>query len=111
MYVAAENFIYKLSGNLEQNFNFFYICFGHELISYAWFEVFMAMKIQVEVFRVVIPTSQRSLVSYHNTILRHNPEDLDLNELILTLIQSLFLQVLFIHFRIFILIFCHNYRW
>jgi hypothetical protein len=53
------------------------------------FEVFSALRIQVQVVWVVTPCSvdmkmeasrfSETLVSYHNTLLRHNPEDLDLN--------------------------------
>jgi hypothetical protein len=49
------------------------------------FEVFTAVKIQVEVSWVVTPCivvmavwTTETLVSYHNTKRRHNPEDLDL---------------------------------
>jgi hypothetical protein len=63
----------------------------------AKFEVFTAVKVQVEFFRFVTPCSvvedhavsifrvmeaagsSETLVSYHITTRRHNPEDLDLS--------------------------------
>jgi hypothetical protein len=46
------------------------------------FEVFAAVKIQVQVFwvkKMEAARSSKTLISYHNTTFHNNPEDLDLN--------------------------------
>jgi hypothetical protein len=54
------------------------------------FLVFTAVKIQIEVFWVMMVAAQSSetSVSYHNTTQRHNPHDLDFKVLWLSLSEG-----------------------
>jgi hypothetical protein len=55
---------------------FYYVSKSPTTKHHKTYEVFTAVKIQVEVFWVVTPSGV--VVSYYKTTEHHNPEDLDL---------------------------------